>query len=190
MSSENPPLFPQFRWDGYYWISSAPLPSWKGFQAGNGPYGALSGDGEADGLVQIVFAPEGRDDSPLTADEIELVRWVIDNEQSVHDALMARLLAEYPSLREDVLDDYDEDEAAELLPPATTVDELKKLCGIVSINVHQLVKSGKPFIGDELGCTWDEEHGAGVLLHGDTALECGGADTAILFWLAAQYAEG
>ena len=47
---------------------------------------------------------------------------------------------------------------------------------------------GKPFIGVELGCAWDAEHGVGVLLHGAKALGVGGADTAFTLWIAEKYA--
>ena len=46
---------------------------------------------------------------------------------------------------------------------------------INSLNVHQVEKNNIPFIGIELGCTWEAEHGVGVLLHGDSVVELGGA---------------
>jgi hypothetical protein len=153
-----------------------------------GSYGSVSGKGVSNGLVQIVFAPEGRDDSPLRPEEINMVQWIIDYEKSIHDSTMGRMLVEYPSFRNEVFEDYNEEDAAEMAPLVTTVDELKRLCGIVSINIHPLVKSGMPFIGVEFGCNWDEEHGVGVLLHGSTPLECGDADTAIYLWIAEKHA--
>ena len=42
---------------------------------------------------------------------------------------------------------------------------------------------------DTQRCTWDEEHGIGIILHGDHALELGGADTVGLLWVAEGYAE-
>ena len=54
--------------------------------------------------------------------------------------------------------------------------------------MHQIAKDGKPYVEVELGCTWEVEHGLGVLLHGATPLEVGGADTAILLWIAKRYA--
>lgn len=189
MYNETPPLFPEFTWNDYFWISSAILPSWTGFQVRNGPYGAISSNESSDGLVHFVFAPEGRDDSPLTSDEIDSVKWVVNNEKIIHDGLMSMLYEKYPSIKEESSGWYDEEDAAKLLPPIKNIDELKKLCGIVSINIHPIVKNGKPFIGVELGCTWDDEHGIGVVLHGNKALECGGADTAMLLWVAEGYAK-
>jgi hypothetical protein len=189
MYGKNPPLFPEFQPDDGSWITSAVLPSWTGFQIRNGPYGAVSDEGESDGLIHFVFAPEGVDGSSVALDMASMVGWVIDNEKSIHDAAMARLLEEYPNFREQVLDCYDDDEADLLAPPIATIADLKRLCGIVSINVHPLARDGVPFVGIGFGCTWEEEHGAGVLLHGSRALECGGADTAILLWMARKHME-
>jgi hypothetical protein len=54
--------------------------------------------------------------------------------------------------------------------------------------VHQIEKGGEPFIGIVLGCTWEVEHGVGILLCGSIALEIGGADTAFTLWIAKKYA--
>jgi hypothetical protein len=37
---------------------------------------------------------------------------------------------------------------------------------------------------DEFGCTWDKEHGLGVMTHQTLVIEIGGADTAFLEWIA------
>jgi hypothetical protein len=57
------------------------------------------------------------------------------------------------------------------------------------VNVHQVQKDGIPYVGFEFACTWDEEHGLGVLMHGTRTVEIGGADTAFLLWLAEVDAE-
>jgi hypothetical protein len=59
--------------------------------------------------------------------------------------------------------------------------------GIVSIYVHAIEEDRKPFLGIELGCTWEEEHGLGILLHGAKVLKIGHADTAFTLWVAKQY---
>ncbi|MGB6295291.1 MAG: hypothetical protein WBF90_03790 [Rivularia sp. (in: cyanobacteria)] len=176
MYNENPPFFPEFYWNDYYWITSVIMTSFKGFQIRNGLYGSLSSNKTSDGTIHLAFKKENQDDSKLTQDEIDTVRWVINNEKGVHDALMSRLLEEYPAMRKLALECFDsEEEANEFVPPLTTIDEIKKLCGIVAIYVYPL-KSDKPCIGIELGSTWsDNDHGVGVLLHGNNVVECGSA---------------
>ena len=46
------------------------------------------------------------------------------------------------------------------------------------------MKDGLPCFGYEFGCTWDGEHGLGVLMHGKRVVEVGGADTAFTLWIA------
>lgn len=181
------PTFPEFKWDDYFWVTAAKLPAWAGYQIRNGPYSSVSANGRSDGIVQILFAPEGRGEEPLTNQEIGLVKWVIDHQASVHDAMLERLFEEYPAMREQSLEWFGKDEAKKVLPKIRFPNQLKDIVGISSINVHQIEQDGRPFIGVELGCTWEAEHGVGILLHGDKPLEIAGADTAILLWLAKKH---
>ena len=181
------PLFPDFKWDDHFWVTSANLPAWRGYQIRNGPYGTVSDAGHSDGIVQILFAPEGRDDAPLSEHEIAMVKWVVDNQAAVHDAMLEKLFEDYPAMREQARGLFSKEEAKKVLPKVRHPEQLKELVGISSINVHPIEQEGKPFIGVELGCTWEVEHGVGILMHGPEVLEIGGADTAILLWIAKKY---
>jgi hypothetical protein len=165
-----------------WWTADALLPSWSGFQARSGAYGVQSSVEPSDGFVRIVFAPEGRGPEPLTVAEVASVYWVLENEATVSKALLSTLLAEYPSLQEQY--GYSAEEQAQFMPKVTTIDGFRNLIGLHSVNVHTVRKDGVPYIGFELGCTWDDEHGLGVLMHGTRVVEVGGADTAILLWIA------
>ena len=174
-----PPLFPEFIWEEFFWVTSAKLSSWSGFQVRKGPYGAISDDGMSDGLVHIVLIDDDRDEGPVTKQELIAIKWVIENEKNIHDSFMNNLLEDYNDIREEVLGWADEDEADKLLPQLDSINELKKLCGVVNINIYPHNKFNKPFVGVELGCTWEDEHGAGVVLYGDRVLKRGAADAAI-----------
>jgi hypothetical protein len=69
------------------------------------------------------------------------------------------------------------------------VEDLKSLVGLHTVNVHQITRDGLPYIGYEFGCNWEEEHGLGALMHGTTVVQIGGADTALLLWIAKQHAQ-
>jgi hypothetical protein len=168
--------------DDIWWTTDAVLPSWRGFQARSGAYGAQSSAEPSDGSVHIVFAPEGRGQEPLTEAEVASVYWVLDNEATVSKALLSALLAEYPSLQEQY--GYSAEEQAQFMPEVTAIDGFRNLIGLHSVNVHPVRIDGVPYIGFELGCTWDDEHGLGVLMQGTRVVEIGGADTAILLWIA------
>lgn len=75
------------------------------------------------------------------------------------------------------------------MPDIRTADDLHSLIGLSSVNVHQVQKDGIPYTGFEFSCTWDEEHGLGVLMHGTRTVQIGGADTAILLWIAEEDAQ-
>jgi hypothetical protein len=114
--------------------------------------------------------------------------WVVEHQAAAHDAMLERLFDEYPGIREQYKGSFGKEERKKVLPKIRFPAQLKELVGIHSIQVHPIAKDGKPFIGVELGCTWDAEHGLGVLLHGPTPLEVGIADTAITLWIARKYA--
>jgi hypothetical protein len=169
-----------FFWDDYFWKATVRLPDWRGFQSRRGPYASQDSESSSDGTIEIVFAPTGRDDSPLKDDEIEFVRWAVRNSSEMQRSLLNGLFAAYPSLQEQ----YDGFVEPEEMPSIRTVDDLRLLIGLHSVTVHQIEKDGVPYVGFEFGCTWDVEHGLGVLMHGTRVVEIGGADTAILLWIA------
>ena len=179
MAGADLPTFPEFAQKGRFWITSAKLPAWAGYQVRGGPYGGVWAAGRSDGTVELQFAPEGRDAGSLKEHEIELVRWMIDNRAAVHDAMLERLFDEYPDIRDLFKGVFGKEERKRVLPKIRFPEQLREIVGIHCIHVHPIAKDGKPFIGVELGCTWDAEHGLGVLLHGAKVLKVGGADTAI-----------
>jgi len=158
-----------FTWDDVFWTTSARLLSW------------------GDTPVNIVFAPEGRGDEPLAPQEIALIRWVITHDASMAKALFAAVLKKYPMLQENY--GYSSEERVKYMPDVETIEQLGQLIDLQSANVHQITKAKQPYAGFEFACRWDQEHGLGVLMHGNRVVQIGGADTAILLWIAEADAE-
>jgi hypothetical protein len=173
-----------FQREGRFWEAQAQLPSWVGYQARNGPYGSLSSDEPSDGMVTITFAPEGRDKSPLTERERSSAQWLLDHEAEVASAVLAGLLAEYPRLQE--LYGYEGEERETFMPDVSSTEDFRQLIGLHDVYVHQVLKDGLPYVGYEFGCTWDGEHGLGVLTHGSRVVRVGDAQTAFTLWMAEQ----
>lgn len=172
---------------GFFWVAQARLPSWAGFLDRSGAYGGQGPSEHSDGTVEVIFAPEGRDTSPLSENEEALVQWFCDHEPDVSEAVKAAIFRTYADwLDSGSASDGDE---AEFMPALRTVDDLKSLIGLYSINLHHIDSDGIPYIGFEFGCTWDQEHGLGVLMHGTRMVEIGGGDTAGLLWIAQQDAD-
>lgn len=167
---------------GYSWVAAITFPSWKGYLDRTGAYGGPGDSASSDGSVELVFAPEGRDSSPLTEQEVALVDWFLENERSVSDAAKAAIVQKYPYFQGRY--GYSPSEKAEFMPDISSVEHLRLLIGLYAVNIHQIEKDGTPYIGFEFGCTWDEEHGLGVLMHGTRPIEVEGSDTARLLWIA------
>jgi len=168
--------------DDLWWTATAIFPSWEGFQSRRGAYGSQDAVTPSDGSARIIFAPEGRGIEPLTDSERASIDWVIENEASISKSLLLSLLEEYPSLQEPY--GYSVQEKAELMPDVSTIEDFRALIGLHTVHIHPVLKAGIPYAGFEFGCTWDDEHGLGVLMHGTRTVEIGGADTAILLWIA------
>jgi hypothetical protein len=148
------PELPQFTLeDDLWWTATVLFPSWKGFQSRRGAYGSRDSVSPSDGLVRIVFAPEGRGVEPLTNEELSAIRWVIEHEASLAGALLSSVVKEYPSMQEQY--SYSDNEKEEVMPDITSVEDLRALIGLYAVNVHQVQKDGIPYVGFEFGCTWD-----------------------------------
>ena len=125
-----------FRWDGYFWTTTVRLDAWRGW--------SLDSAASSDGTVDVTFAPEGRDEAPLREAEVELVRWAVRHEREMQNALLAALLPNYSALRADYADAIEDER---LMPPVRGVDGFRPLIGLHSLNVHQIEKAGRPYVG-------------------------------------------
>ena len=155
-----------FKWDEFFWTANVALREWPGSPS----------------HVNVVFAPEGRGDEPLEETELGLVNWFLSHEKPVLDALCREVVRQYPEMQNQY--GYSESERAAYMPDIASDRDLWSILTLLSVYVHPLFAGGVPYLGFEFDCTWDEEHGLGVLMHGTRVVEVGGADTAILRWIA------
>jgi len=172
----------KFVWDKYCWVSETKLSSWAGFQNRSGVYGSVGSHEASDGTVRIVFAPERRGKEKLNSEERRLVETFIEQEQETSKALLAHLVDEYPTLQEEY--GYTGRDKKELMPDVLVETDFRKLIGLHTIHIHQVSKEGVPYAGYEFGCTWDDEHGLGILMNGTRLVKIGGADAACTLWIA------
>jgi hypothetical protein len=172
----------KFVWDKYCWVSTAKLLSWAGFQDRSGAYGSAGARKASDGTVRIVFAPEGRGKEELNREERRLIDHFIEQEPQISKALLVHLVDEYPTLQEQY--GYTGRDKKELMPDALVETDFRKLIGLHTIHIHQVSRKGVPYPGYEFGCTWDDEHGLGILMNGTRLVKIGGADAACTLWIA------
>jgi hypothetical protein len=70
------------------------------------------------------------------------------------------------------------------LPKNMGRDTLESLIELTTIHIHWAERDGLAYVGYEFACTWDIEHGLGVLTHADRIVAVGRADTSFLSSIA------
>jgi hypothetical protein len=170
------PPFPPLKREMHEWTGKDVLTAWAGTQERHGGYTSRSSKKPSKGSVMIQIPRLGDDDAdprPPAPAQVAAYAYLKDNQAKVADVVMKALLADYTKLRKRWLKhDPDLD-----LPDIRTADQMRKNVGLGTLHMHGVARSAHAYIGLELGCTWDEEHGAGVLLHKGRVVAVGQADT-------------
>ena len=139
---------------------------------------------------RVTFAPEGRDDTPSHDRDVALTDWMIRNTGRQKPVLLRAVLDRYPEFRHDYFAGYGLPEDEAFLPSVVTEAGLAELMQLRDVNVHPVTKDAIPYVGYGFACRWDDEHGLGVLMHDLRIVALGGADTAILQWIAERDRDG
>ena len=126
--------------------------------------------------VLLAFEAKGKKPPALTAEELAHARWFLDHDNKVLEAALEGLLTAYPGLIESF--GYDDNERSRWMPDIGSIEELKPLVRPTDVTIHEVTRDGLPYIGILFDCTWDPEHGTGVLLHGFRVVAAGEADHA------------
>ncbi len=151
------------------------LDSWKRFQSRQGIYGSQDKQDDSDGIVKIFVQGKEIDNVKITTQEqINAIKYLIDNSDGIRDALLIGLLKELPNLRE-IYED--------LIPNIDNVNQFMNVLGLANLHVMSSDKENFAYIGFELGCDWDDEHGLGVMMHKNRVVAIGQADTSFDDWV-------
>jgi hypothetical protein len=150
-----------------YWTGTLRLPGWRAL------FGARRGRLD----VEIPGEGEGGDEPP-NAVRMRGCRWLVAHDASAARRVLSALLAELPALRPRYA------RAGIAIPEVRSVVELARLVTPTMAVFHTARRGTGPCIGYEFRCPWDVEHGAGVMMHGLRVVQAGGADTALLEWIA------
>jgi hypothetical protein len=170
------PPFPTLTWDDFFWEGKDLFPGWEGFQERGGAYTSVSGKGPSRGEAKIFVATPGQKPTPPAAEQAAAYRRLKAEGPAIAGAVLAAVFERYPELQESYA--YEGDEKEEYMPDVSAPDGLKRLMGLGTVHLLSAGKDGEAYVGFELGCTWDEEHGTGVLTHKGKVVDVGGADTA------------
>ncbi|MFK4822870.1 DUF6985 domain-containing protein [Ochrobactrum quorumnocens] len=140
------------------------------------------------GEVPVSFEnDDGEGDSPDPI-MLETARWLIENDEEVERVIIDTILSDMPRLRDIqsgiVLGDEDKP-----LPESCDEPMLRQMVRLLHLTLPP-IKGKLPYFGAELACTWDREHGYGVMFHGTNVVKSGGGDIPNLSWVANRHAEG
>lgn len=107
-----------------------------------------------------------------------------ENQKAVLENILNELLRQYPGLQENY--SYSEEDKIDFMPDVKDIQGFADLLSPTCFYVTSIVKEGYPYIGFGFSCSWDSEHGLGVMTHKDRIIEIGGTDTAFNSWAAEE----
>jgi hypothetical protein len=168
----------QLKWGDYFWEGRLVLPSWSGFQKRLGPYSSVSGCEPSVGEVQLsVSSPDESKPSPPCEAQVRSFCYIRDNDCVMCEKVLKAIFDVYPAWRENYKDFLGE-EFEKQMPVLHTLSDLKSLIGLSTVHILNVEKDGLAYVGFEFGCTWDEEHGLGVMSIGGRIIDVGSAEEA------------
>ncbi|MFV0290280.1 MAG: DUF6985 domain-containing protein [Mangrovibacterium sp.] len=99
------------------------------------------------------------------------LKTLVTNQREVLDSMLNALLIKYPKMQEEF--DYPINEKKEIMPEITSIEGFSELLSPTTIYIHSKYKDDLPYIGYLFSCTWDSEHGLGILMHNNEVIEIG-----------------
>jgi hypothetical protein len=172
-SIHRPPL-PELVRHTFEWRGTDVLPAWAGLRFYS--KWMKRKPKPSDGTVHVCVEIEGDDATEPTASQIATYAFLKDNERALADAVLARILAEYPEAKRAYTESVDDTWPA--LPDVMDVAGLGAVIGPPTIHVYSNEKGGLGGIGFAFDCAWDEEHQLSVSTLGTEVLEIGDGSVA------------
>lgn len=168
----------QLKWVDYFWEGKAVLPSWSGFQKRLGSYSSLTGSEPSSGEVLLsVSSPDEKTPSPPSEAQVRSFCYIRDNDCAMREKVLKAIFDVYPTWRENYQDFLGE-EFEKQMPVLRNLSDLKSLIGLSTLHILKAEKDGQAYVGFEFGCTWEEEHGLGVMSLGGQIVDVGSAEEA------------
>ena len=110
--------------------------------------------------------------------------WIAANEGALLDAVLRAAVPVYHDWLVEYGDEEDGRDDGAAVPAVPAPADLLPLLSHPMIYMIPVDGGSAPYVGVELSCAWDDEHGLGAMMHGTRAIEVAGADTAFAVWLA------
>lgn len=123
----------------------------------------------------------------ITQEHVAAFNYAKDNQIIIRDSIITVLMEKYPELQRQY--GYDEDETEESMPDIRDKEDFKDLIGLSKVHIMNIFRDGIAYTGYEFTCSWDEEHGLGLMMYQNKVVSIGEAATSFLTWIAEEDAK-
>lgn len=114
----------------------------------------------------------------------EAYKYILNHQSEMLENILLSLLSEYSNMQDEY--GYDDDETDEYMPSVNSINDFSKLMLPKRIYVLDTGKDNLAYIGFSFSCSWDDEHGYGVMMHKNRVVKMGGEEIAFLSWVAKE----
>lgn len=170
---ENPKELPKKEQDDEIYYNTINLKDWLLFFSEN-----------EETLDYVILDEDSDEIEEHTTEHNNGIEYLQNNQTRILESILSELLSKYPELQE--IYDYPEDEKQDFMPDISIIKDFADLLSPSTFYITSVFKDDIPYIGYMFSCSWDQEHGLGVMTHKDKIIEIGGADTAFSTWSAEE----
>ena len=114
----------------------------------------------------------------------EAYEYILYNQSELLENILLSLLSEYSNMQDEY--GYDDDEIDKYMPSVNSIRDFSKLMLPTRIYILDIEKDNLAYIGFSFSCSWDDEHGYGVMMHKNRVVKMGGEEIAFLSWVAKE----
>ena len=114
----------------------------------------------------------------------EAYEYILNHQSEILENILLSLLSEYSNMQDEY--GYDDDEIDKYMPSVNSINDFSKLMLPKRIYILDIEKDNLSYIGFCFSCSWDDEHGYGVMMHKNRVVKMGGEEIAFLSWVAEE----
>lgn len=114
----------------------------------------------------------------------EAYEYILHHQSELLETILFSLLSEYSNMQDEY--GYDDDEIDNYMPNVSGIHDFSKLMCPKRIYILDIEKDNLSYIGFSFSCSWDDEHGYGVMMHKNRLVKMGSEETAFLSWVAEE----
>jgi hypothetical protein len=142
------------------------------------------GEEESDISCEILPDDEDEELAELTQEHQNGIDYLQKNQMEILESILTALMKVYPQWQTRY--NYSTEDKPDFMPDVTKIKDFTDLISLNTVYITSVYKDNIPYIGYLFSCSWDSEHGLGVMTHKNRIIEMEGADTAFSIWPAEE----